>query len=96
MKSKSNEVVLDNKCQNVWGGLVVAGEMGLLTLALTGRHGDGVARRAAVDHLLAVAADDPYAVKEIHMTCYHLLWEVIHLTFRTLFRPSEAIFEEPA
>jgi D-sedoheptulose 7-phosphate isomerase len=74
-------LALDDQCQNVWNGLQAARDMGLLTLALTGRQSGGMTRTAAVDHLLAVAADDPHVLKEAHMTCYHLLWEVVHLCF---------------
>ncbi|GAA1654854.1 hypothetical protein ACFQY4_12930 [Catellatospora bangladeshensis] len=54
--------------------LRVAGERGLLTVALTGPAPDGV----AVDHLLAVPGADPLVVREQHVTLYHLLWELTH------------------
>lgn len=33
------------------------------------------------DHILVAAADDPTVVKEIHVTAYHLLWELVHVFF---------------
>lgn len=66
--------------------LRAAGERGLLTVALTGPapHGPDVgptgstAGDVPVDHLLAVPAADPLAVREQHVTMYHLLWELTH------------------
>jgi D-sedoheptulose 7-phosphate isomerase len=54
-------------------GLEVATEMGLLTVALTGD------RPVAADHCIAVPSDDPLVVKEVHVTAYHLLWELVHV-----------------
>ncbi|GAA4584986.1 SIS domain-containing protein [Planotetraspora phitsanulokensis] len=31
------------------------------------------------DHVIAVASADPAVVKEIHVTTYHLLWELVHV-----------------
>jgi len=34
-----------------------------------------------VDHVLAVSSDDPRVVKEVHVTIYHILWELVHVFF---------------
>lgn len=69
-------VALDGRCAAVHHGLAVADEMGLLTVALLG--GDG---EITADHALTVASDDPRVVKEVHVTTYHLLWELTHVFF---------------
>ena len=61
-------------CGSVLAGLATARELGLLTIALTGRAG-----QAAADHVLVAGSDDPRVVKEMHVTMYHLLWELVHV-----------------
>jgi D-sedoheptulose 7-phosphate isomerase len=34
-----------------------------------------------VDHLIATAAADPRVVKEVQVTAYHVLWELVHVFF---------------
>ena len=53
--------------------------LGLLTIALTGRPGRAVASSPAADHVLLADSDDPRIVKEMHVTMYHLLWELVHV-----------------
>ena len=31
------------------------------------------------DHVLVAESDDPRVVKEMHVTMYHLLWELVHV-----------------
>ena len=66
-------------CGSVLAGLATAKELGLLTIALTGRAGAVVADSPAADHVLVADSDDPRVVKEIHVTMYHLLWELVHV-----------------
>ena len=66
-------------CGSVLAGLATAKELGLLTIALTGRAGAVVAESPAADHVLVADSDDPRVVKEIHVTMYHLLWELVHV-----------------
>ncbi len=66
-------------CGSVVAGLATAGELGLLTIALTGREGRAVADGPAADHVLLADSDDPRVVKEMHVTMYHLLWELVHV-----------------
>ena len=66
----------------VLAGLVTAKELGLLTIALVGGDGGGaIAASPAVDHTLLAASDDPRLVKEMHVTIYHVLWELVHVFF---------------
>jgi D-sedoheptulose 7-phosphate isomerase len=66
---------------SVLRGLEAAKQMGMLTIALTG-GGDGVIGTSpAVDHVLVARSDDPRVIKEVHVTTYHVLWELVHVFF---------------
>lgn len=71
----------DGDSTSVRAGLCAASEMGLLTIALTGGDGGRLASSMAVDHLLVAASSDPRVVKEVHVTMYHILWELVHVFF---------------
>jgi len=65
----------------VAAGLQEAAGLGLLTVALAGGDGGAVAASPAVDHLLLARSADPRIVKEIQVTEYHVLWELVHVFF---------------
>jgi D-sedoheptulose 7-phosphate isomerase len=69
----------DGGCANVLRALEAGKDRGLLTVALTGGDGGALARSPAVDHVLTAHVDDPRVVKEVHVTLYHLLWELVHV-----------------
>jgi D-sedoheptulose 7-phosphate isomerase len=69
----------DGNCANVLRGLAEARRLGLLTVALVGGGGGAVAERAAADHVLVARSTDPRVVKEVHVTTYHILWELVHV-----------------
>jgi D-sedoheptulose 7-phosphate isomerase len=71
----------DGGSPSVLAGLEEARLNGLLTIALTGGDGGRIAASPAVDHLLVAASDDPCVVKELHVTMYHILWELVHVFF---------------
>jgi D-sedoheptulose 7-phosphate isomerase len=71
----------DGRCENVLRGLDVARDMGMLTIALTGGDGGKIASSPSVDHPFVAASDDPLVVKEVHVTVYHVLWELVHVFF---------------
>jgi D-sedoheptulose 7-phosphate isomerase len=72
----------DGDSASVLAGLEVARDLGLLTIALVGgRDGGRIAAAKAADHLLVVASDDPRVVKEVQVTTYHILWELVHVFF---------------
>ncbi len=71
----------DGRCINVLRGLEMARDVGLLTIALVGGAGGLLADTTAVDHLLIAHSDDPCVVKEVHVTIYHILWELVHVFF---------------
>jgi D-sedoheptulose 7-phosphate isomerase len=71
----------DGSCANVCRGLEEARSLGLLTVALAGGDGGRLATSPTVDYLVVVPSDDPEVVKEVHVTTYHVLWELVHVFF---------------
>jgi D-sedoheptulose 7-phosphate isomerase len=71
----------DNQDPHVLHGLSVAKQLGLLTIALTGGSGAGMAAQTTSDHVFVVSAEEPQIVKEIQVTIYHILWELVHVFF---------------
>jgi D-sedoheptulose 7-phosphate isomerase len=71
----------DGHNASVLAGLETARQLGLLTIALVGGDGGKIAASGAVDHLLTVASGDPRVVKELQVTTYHILWELVHVFF---------------
>jgi D-sedoheptulose 7-phosphate isomerase len=55
-----------------------ARELGLTTLGFAG--GDGGEMRASrlLDHCLVVDTDSIHRVQEVHVACYHILWDLVH------------------
>ncbi|MCX4471476.1 Phosphoheptose isomerase 1 [Micromonospora sp. MW-13] len=72
---------VDGRCANVRRGLVAARDLGLLTVGLLGGDGGDIARDAIADHAVVARSDDPCIVKEVHVTIYHILWELVHVFF---------------
>ena len=73
-------IAADSTSPSVLRGLEAAKAMGLLTIALTGGQG-AIGMSPAVDHVLAVSSGDPRVIKEVHVTTYHVLWELVHVFF---------------
>jgi D-sedoheptulose 7-phosphate isomerase len=71
----------DGRCPDVLRGLEVAHGLGLLTVGLAGGDGGPLAASPAVDHLLLAHSGDPTVVKEVQVTTYHILWELVHVFF---------------
>jgi D-sedoheptulose 7-phosphate isomerase len=74
-------ISVDGNSASVLAGLVAARELGLLTIALVGGDGGRIAASAAADHLLVAPSSDPRVVKELQVTTYHVLWELVHVFF---------------
>ncbi len=71
----------DGYCRNVLHVLRLAHENNLLTIAMTGGDGGEIAGSAMVDFAFVAHANDPLVVKEIQVTTYHILWELVHVFF---------------
>src|ERR1700744_644352 len=69
-------IMTDGDSPSVLAGLETAGELGLLTVALAGGEGGQVAAAKVADHVLVANSSDPRVVKEMHVTLYHVLWEL--------------------
>jgi D-sedoheptulose 7-phosphate isomerase len=64
---------------------------GLLSIALAA--GGPHVVDTPVDHLLTVPSEDPRIAKEVQVTLYHILWELVHIFFE---RPGALPAEGPA
>jgi D-sedoheptulose 7-phosphate isomerase len=62
---------------SVLAGLRAARELGLLTITLTAAD----STPTSADHVVTVASQDPRVVKELQVTTYHILWELVHVFF---------------
>ena len=71
----------DGNTASVLAGLEVARELGLLTIALAGGGGGQIAAGKTADHLIVTPSADPRVVKELQVTAYHVLWELVHVFF---------------
>ena len=74
-------ICLDGNSASTRAGLEAAAGLGLLTIALVGGDGGQIAASKAAGHLLVTPSSDPRVVKELHVTVYHLLWELVHVFF---------------
>jgi D-sedoheptulose 7-phosphate isomerase len=72
-------ISVDGDCPSVLAGLLTAREAGLLTVALAGHGGGTIAAKSGAEHLLTVQSTDRCVIKEIQVTTYHLLWELVHV-----------------
>jgi D-sedoheptulose 7-phosphate isomerase len=71
----------DGNCPSIIAGLQAARILGMLTIGLAGGDGGAMAASPAVDHLLVARSGDPRIVKEVQVTTYHVLWELVHVFF---------------
>jgi D-sedoheptulose 7-phosphate isomerase len=71
----------DGNSASVLAGLEAAAGLGLLTIALAGGNGGRIAASQNVDHVLLAPSSDPRVVKELQVTTYHVLWELVHVLF---------------
>ncbi len=69
----------DGSSAAVAKGLEKARDTGLLTVALLGGDGGDIVKMPGLDHALIVHSDDPLVVREMHVTAYHVLWELVHV-----------------
>lgn len=55
-----------------------AKEQGLTTFGLAGGNGGEMKASGLVDHCLVVDTDSIHRVQEVHVACYHILWDLVH------------------
>lgn len=73
-------ICVDGQSPALRAALSFARSAGLVTIVLTGTAGRIAFERTA-DHLFVVDSFDPLVIQETHETCYHVLWELVHLFF---------------
>ncbi len=71
----------DGNCAGVLAGLLTARDLGMLTIGLVGGDGGAIGASPGLEHVLVARSDDPRIVKEMHVTAYHVLWELVHVFF---------------
>ena len=64
--------------ENLLAAFAKAKEMGLTTVGLAGGDGGDMRRSGLVDHCLVVETDSIHRVQEVHVACYHILWDLVH------------------
>jgi D-sedoheptulose 7-phosphate isomerase len=69
----------DGNSADVLIGLRVAREGGLLAIGLCGSGSDAMVPGEVADFVLVAHSADPLIVKELHVTTYHILWELVHV-----------------
>lgn len=63
---------------NLLAALRKARETACTTFALLGNGGGEIAASGVVDHCLVVPGDSIHRIQEVHVTVYHVLWDLVH------------------
>jgi len=63
---------------NLMAGFEKAREMGLCTIGFAGGSGGEMKSSVALDFCLVVETDSIHRVQEVHVACYHILWDLTH------------------
>ncbi len=63
---------------NLLKGFNKAHQMGLKTIAFVGGDGGEIKKSGLLDVCLVVPTDSIHRVQEVHMSCYHILWDLTH------------------
>jgi D-sedoheptulose 7-phosphate isomerase len=64
--------------ENLMAAFEMARNMGMTTFGLTGGTGGDMLSSGLVDHCLVVETDSIHRVQEVHVACYHILWDLTH------------------
>jgi D-sedoheptulose 7-phosphate isomerase len=68
-------------------GLAAAREAGLLTMCLQVGAAEG---SSLAEHVVDLTAPDPLVAREMCVTAYHLMWELVQVLYEQLDRPGGA------
>ena len=55
-----------------------AKEMRLITFGLVGGDGGDMKGSGLVDYCLVVDSDSIHRIQEVHVACYHIIWDLVH------------------
>jgi len=64
--------------ENILAAFAKAKPLGMATLGLSGGQGGEMKASGLVDHCLVVESDSIHRVQEVHVACYHILWDLVH------------------
>lgn len=64
--------------ENLMHGYRKAKELGLTTIGFAGGDGGNMKSSGLLDHCLVVDTDSIHRVQEVHVACYHILWDLVH------------------
>ncbi|NIA02622.1 MAG: SIS domain-containing protein [Planctomycetia bacterium] len=64
--------------ENLMEGYRKARKLGLITIGFAGDEGGEMKSSGLVDHCLVVNTDSIHRVQEVHVSCYHILWDLVH------------------
>jgi len=64
--------------ENLLEGYRKAHEIGLVTIGFAGGDGGDMKSSGLVNHCLVVETDSIHRVQEVHVACYHILWDLVH------------------
>ena len=63
---------------NLMAAFEKARAIGMTTFGLAGGNGGDMFSSGLVDHCLVVHTDSIHRVQEVHVACYHILWDLTH------------------
>ncbi len=64
--------------ENLMQGFNKAKDLGLITIGFAGDKGGAMLNSGLLDHCLVVETDSIHRVQEVHVACYHILWDLVH------------------
>ncbi len=64
--------------ENLMAAFEKARHIGMTTFGLAGGTGGEMVSSGLLDHCLVVETDSIHRVQEVHVACYHILWDLTH------------------
>jgi D-sedoheptulose 7-phosphate isomerase len=64
--------------ENLLSAYQKAKQMNLVTMGLAGGDGGDMKSSGLVDHCLIVESDSIHRIQEVHVACYHIIWDLVH------------------
>lgn len=64
--------------ENIIAAYQKSQELGLTTIGFSGGDGGEMQSSGLLDHCLVVNSDSIHRVQEVHVACYHILWDLVH------------------
>lgn len=64
--------------ENLIAGFRKAWDMGIASIGFAGGNGGDMKSSGLLQHCLVVDTDSIHRVQEVHVACYHILWDLTH------------------